>query len=88
MGTSMVIFVGGAAVDAIAALLLVTQAGRESRRQLGEYGRRTGQTMSEWATAAAALFAMGEKTKEAVPDVSGKLRRRGEVVTPRPHALV
>ncbi len=59
MGPSMAIFLGGAAVGAIAALLLAPPAGRESRKQLSEYGQRTGETMSEWATTAFDLFATG-----------------------------
>lgn len=87
MVTYMAIFVGGAAVGAIAALLLAPQAGRESRKQLSEYGRRAGQTMSEWATAASGLFASRDNMKEAAQEASGKQRERDEVVKPRPHAL-
>lgn len=61
MVPSLAIFLGGAAVGAIAALLLAPQAGRESRRQLNEYGRRTGETIRDWATAASDQFATGEK---------------------------
>ena len=63
--TSAAVFVGGAAVGAIAALLLAPQAGRESRKQLSEYGRRTGETMREWATAASDLFATGGEPDRA-----------------------
>ena len=73
MVPSMAMFVGGAAVGAIAALLLAPQAGRESRQQLSEYGRRTEKTMRDWATAASDLFATGEKVSEAAP-----LEARGE----------
>lgn len=86
MGPSLAIFLGGAAVGAIAALLLAPQAGRESRKQLSEYGRRTGETMSEWATAASGLFA-GENQKGPAQEVNGKPRERDEVVQPRPYAL-
>jgi hypothetical protein len=64
---SVAIFVSGASVGAIAALLLTPQTGRESRKQLSTYGRRTGETMREWATAASDLFATGEKVREAAP---------------------
>ena len=86
MVTSMAIFVGGAALGAIAALLLAPQAGRESRQQLSEYGRRTGETMREWATAATDLFATGENVNGTAQEASGK-GERDEVVKPRPHAL-
>ena len=58
MVPSLVIFLGGATVGAIAALLLAPQAGRESRELLGEYRRRTGETRREWATWASDLFAI------------------------------
>jgi len=53
---SMILFVAGAAAGAIAALLFAPQAGRETRKQLNEYGKRTSDTMNEWATAAYGLF--------------------------------
>ena len=87
MGLSLAIFVGGAAVGAIAALLLVPQAGRESRKQLHEYGRRTGQTMWDWATAASDLFATGEKTTEASPGASEKPGHAPGMVKCRPQAV-
>ena len=87
MGLSLAIFVGGAAVGAIAALLLAPQAGRESRKQLREYGRRTGQTMRDWATAASGLFAGGEKVNEAAPEGSEKSSHAGSVVKSRPQAV-
>ncbi len=87
MMTSMAIFAGGAALGAIAVLLLAPQAGRESRKQLTEYSRRTGQTMNEWATTAFDLLATRKKVTEAAQEESGKQRKRDEVVKPRPHAL-
>lgn len=81
------IFLGGAAVGAIAALLLAPQAGRESRKQLSEYGRRTGETMRDWATAASDLFGTGEKVSEPARETSGKQGDRTEVVKSRPQAL-
>lgn len=53
---SITLFLAGATVGAIAALLFAPQAGRETRTQLNEYGRRTSDTMNEWATAAYDLF--------------------------------
>lgn len=87
LGTAMAIFVGGAALGAIAALLLAPQAGRESRKQLSEYGRRTGNTMREWATGASGLFDMGENVKQISDDASGKHLKQDEVVKSRPHAV-
>jgi gas vesicle protein len=87
MGISVAIFLGGVTVGAIAALLLAPQAGRDSRKQLGDYGRRTGQTMSQWATAASDLFASREKVQEAKQEGSGKQRERDEMVKPRPQAV-
>lgn len=47
-GSAMVLaFVGGAAVGAIAALLLAPQSGRESRDQLKDYARRAGDNLRE-----------------------------------------
>jgi gas vesicle protein len=87
MVPSMAIFLGGAAVGAIAALLLAPQAGRESRQQLSEYGRRTGETMREWATVASDLFATGEEVREATLEASRKKGERSEAVKPQPQAL-
>ena len=42
---SLAILLSGAAIDAIAALFLAPQAGRESRKQLREYSRPSGETM-------------------------------------------
>lgn len=87
MGPSLAIFLGGAAVGAIAALLLAPQAGRESRKQLSEYGRCTGETISEWATATSGLFATGKNVKEAAQEASRTPRERDEVVKPPPAGL-
>ena len=87
MGLSLAIFFGGAAVGAIAALLFAPHAGQESRKQLREYGRRTGQTMREWATVASDLFAAGEKTNEAAPEGSEKPAHAPGVVKSRPQAV-
>ena len=72
MVTAMAIFLGGAALGALAAVLLAPQAGRQSRSQLSEYGRRTGQTMREWATAASDLFATGDTLREAALEAAGR----------------
>jgi hypothetical protein len=56
MGISMAMFLGGATIGALAALLLAPQVGRESRGQLSEFGRRTGETMREWATGGVRSF--------------------------------
>ena len=58
---SMIFFVAGAAAGAITALLFAPQAGRETRKQLNEYGKRTSSTMNEWATTAYGLFTDHEK---------------------------
>lgn len=89
MVSSAAIFVGGAAVGAIAALFLAPQAGRESRQQLSEYGRRTGETISEWANAAYGLFATEEKVKGSSAQEQSEKRtvREETVIKPRPHAV-
>jgi gas vesicle protein len=83
MGSSMAIFLGGATVGAIAALLLAPQAGQESRKQLSEYGRRTGETMSEWATAAYSLFATRENGHAAKQGAAVKHHEPNEMVKSR-----
>jgi gas vesicle protein len=87
MGTSVAIFLGGVTVGAIAALLLAPQAGRESRKQLSDYGRCTGETMSQWATAASGLFSSRENVQEVKQEGSGKHRERDETVKLRPQAV-
>ncbi len=61
LSASITLFVAGAAAGAIAALLFAPQAGRETRRQLNEYGKRTSDTMNQWATAAYDLFTDHDK---------------------------
>lgn len=87
MGSSVAIFLGGATVGAIAALLLAPQAGLESRRQLREYGRRIGETMRQWRTVASGVFATREDVQEPKEEVSGAHRERDEMVTPHSHVL-
>jgi gas vesicle protein len=73
MVTSMAMFLGGATIGALAALLLAPHAGHESRGQLSEFGRRTGETMREWATAASDLFTTGTKLSEAAPEAAERM---------------
>lgn len=61
LSASITLFVAGAAAGAIAALLFAPQAGRETRRQLNEYGKRSSDTMNQWATAAYDLFTDHDK---------------------------
>ena len=77
---SMAIFLGGAAVGTIAALLFAPQPGRESRQQLSEYGRRTGEKMRDWGTAASTLFATREQVDEPALEASGEKDERTKVV--------
>jgi hypothetical protein len=86
MVPSVAIFLGGAAAVAIAALLLAPQVGRDSPKQLSEYGRRTAEMMWGWATAASDLFAAGEKVSEAALEARGKNAERTEAVKFRPQA--
>lgn len=89
VGSSVVIFIAGAAVGAITALLFAPQAGRESRKQLTEYGRRTGGTISEWANQAYALFARDHHTNgiQREPE-RGELNNGHDTeLTYRSHAL-
>ena len=68
-------------------MLLAPQAGRDSRKQLSECGRRTGETMRDWATAASDLFATREEVSEAALEASGKKGERTQAVKFRPQAL-
>ena len=58
--TAVFAFLGGAAVGAIAALLLAPQSGRKTREQLKGYARKAEHTLREAATDA------GERFEEAV----------------------
>ena len=86
VGTAMAILVAGAVVGAIAALLLAPQAGRESRKQLSEYGRRTRNTMREWATGVSGLFDMGQTVELISAEASGKPHKQDEMAKAR-HAM-
>lgn len=89
IGSSVVIFIAGASVGAITALLLAPQAGRESRKQLSEYGRRTGGTISEWANQAYALLASDHHTNDVQREPErGELNNGHETeMTHRSHAF-
>lgn len=86
---SVTIFLAGAAVGALAAMLFAPQAGRETRKQLSEYGRQTGDTMCGWANEAYDLFATSTKP-EAAParEESAKHNERDETASmPRSHMV-
>jgi gas vesicle protein len=57
----MFAFLGGAAIGAVAALLLAPQSGRESREQIRTYARRTGEYLAD----------VGSKTEEAWQAMTG-----------------
>jgi gas vesicle protein len=57
----MYAFFGGAAIGAVAALLLAPQSGRESREQIRTYVRRTGEHLADF----------GSKTEEAWQAMTG-----------------
>jgi len=58
--TVVLAFLGGAAVGAIAALLLAPQSGEQSRERLRAYARRTGESVRDFADKA------GESWQQAV----------------------
>ncbi len=60
LGTVLLAFLSGAAVGAVAALLLAPQSGEESREQVRGYARRTEENLRELAGKA------GETLDEAV----------------------
>lgn len=65
---SIMIFLGGAAAGAVAALLLAPKNGQECRKQLLQYGRRTGETISGWVGKGYATVATKQEG-EAKPTV-------------------
>ncbi|MBA2253199.1 MAG: YtxH domain-containing protein [Nitrospirales bacterium] len=79
---SVTILLAGAAVGALAAILFAPQAGRETRKQLSEYGRRAGDTMGGWAKEAYDLFASSTKPK-ATPaqEESAKHNERDQTIS-------
>src|SRR6476619_4218575 len=60
--TAVLVFLGGAALGAIAALLLAPQSGHKTREQLRRYARKAEHTLREAATEA------GERLEEAVQE--------------------
>jgi gas vesicle protein len=65
LAESVSIFLAGTIVGAVVAMLFAPQAGRETRKQLSEYGRRTGDTMSEWKKAVSDLIASNTRAETA-----------------------
>ena len=61
-GTAVLAFLGGAALGAIAALLLAPQSGRQTRDVLRRYARQAEDTLREAANEA------GQKFEEAVSE--------------------
>ena len=61
-GTAVLAFLGGAALGAIAALLLAPQSGRRTREQLRGYARKAEDTIREAASEA------GQRFEEAVSE--------------------
>jgi gas vesicle protein len=61
------IFLAGGAVGAVAALMFAPKTGQECRKQLLQYGRRTGETLSGWVGDVYATLA--NKEEEAKPTV-------------------
>jgi gas vesicle protein len=59
-GTAVLAFLGGAALGAIAALLLAPQSGRQTRQQLRTYARKAEDRLREAANEA------GQKLEEVV----------------------
>lgn len=55
-GTALLAFLSGAALGAIAALLLAPQSGRKTREQLRGYARKAEDTLREAATEAGQRF--------------------------------
>ena len=68
--TVMLAFRGGAAIGAVAALLLAPQAGRESREQLRGYARRAEDNLRDLASRAGE--AVGEVVEEGKEFVDSK----------------
>ena len=73
-------FLGGAALGAVAALLLAPQTGRESREQLRGYARRAEGDLQDLAgRAGAALEEVVEEGKEFVDSKKAVLREAFDV---------
>ena len=72
--TAVVVFLGGAVVGAIAALLLAPQSGRKTREQLQRYARKAEHKLREAATEA------GERLEEAVQEGKEYVEARKSVL--------
>jgi gas vesicle protein len=72
--TAVLAFLGGAALGAIAALLLAPQSGRKTREQLKGYARKAEHTLREAATEA------GERFEEAVNEGKEYVEARKSVL--------
>ena len=78
--TVMLAFLGGAAIGAVAALLLAPQAGRESREQLRGYARRAEDNLRDLASRAGeAVGEVVEEGKEFVDSKNTVLREAFDV---------
>ena len=73
-GAALLVFLGGAAVGAIAALLLAPQTGRKTREQLRTYARKAEDTLREAANEA------GEKFEEALTEGKEYVEERKSVL--------
>jgi gas vesicle protein len=72
--TGVVAFLGGAALGAIAALLLAPQSGRKTREQLKGYARKAEDTLREAASEA------GQRFEEAVSEGKEYVEARKSVL--------
>ena len=72
--TALLVFLGGAALGAIAALLLAPQSGRKTREQLKNYARKAEDTLREAASEA------GQKFEEAVSEGKEYVEARKSVL--------
>ena len=72
--TAVVAFLGGAALGAIAALLLAPQSGRRTREQLRGYARKAEDTIREAASEA------GQRFEEAVSEGKEYVEARKSVL--------
>lgn len=78
--TVMLAFLGGAAIGAVAALLLAPQTGRESREQLRGYARRAEDNLRDLASRAGdAVEAVVDEGKEFVDSKKAVLREAFDV---------
>jgi gas vesicle protein len=73
-GTGLLVFLSGAALGAIAALLLAPQSGRKTREQLKDYARKAEDTLREVAGEA------GQRFEEAVNEGKEYVEARKSVL--------